>query len=544
MTRSVAESDRGGQHHEAMMSAGGASDTPTGRAYALYRAGKFKEAAEILIATIKSDPGSTGTYRLLAEVERSLGNRVAEAAVLEELVSIEPLSGELWARLASLHSECGRSEEAYRAYRSASQLLPSSSVNWEGVARTALATQRFSRASEARDRLFKHFPERATSHLLNGHLQKALGNADASRAAYENALSIDPNFSEAIYNLVDLQPPTPIDPLTSRVEALIQSPGIGDTDVANLNFALGRVFEAAKVHDRAFAHYDLANAAAIRVMRAKGFTYQTADSEESVRQIRATYPPSVFGQPIEPMPIDLHLIFIVGMPRSGTSMVEQIFARHPKVAAGGELPIANDCEAFHVQRRHESGLQGPIDPTDEREHDLLREARQFYLDQLFERGLDADFVTDKMPGNFSRVGFLRLLFPEATIVHCRRHPIATCWSLFASNFALHNPYYNSLGHLAHYYGCYGRLMAHWRETLTPAMTETRYEDLVETPEGEIRRLLGETGLEWDDRCMQFNEIHAPILTASYQQVRKPIYSSSVHRWRDFEPHLSALASLR
>jgi tetratricopeptide (TPR) repeat protein len=527
-----------------MMSAGDASDTPTARAYGLYRTGKFQEAAEFLIATIKSDRGSTGAFRLLADVERSLGNRVAEAAVLEELVSVEPLSGEMWARLASLHSERGRSEEAYRAYRRASQLIATSSANWEGVARTALATQRFSRASEARDQLLKHFPDRSTSHLLDGHLQKALGNTDASRAAYEKALSIDPNFSEAIYNLIDLQPPTPTEPLILRLEALVQSPGVCDTDLANLNFALGRVFEAARFYDRAFLHYEAANAAVVRVMRSKAITYQPAASEESVRQIRATYPLSSFGQPIEQMPIDLHLIFIVGMPRSGTSMVEQIFARHPKVAAGGELPIASECETLHVQRRHELGLHGPIDPTDERERDLLREVRQYYLDQLFERGLDADFVTDKMPGNFARVGFLRLLFPQATIIHCRRHPIATCWSLFASNFALHDPYYNSLEHLAHYYTGYAHLMAHWREVLIPAITETRYEDLVESPEDEIRRLVSETGLEWDDRCMQFHEIHTPVLTASYQQVRKPIYSSSIDRWRHFESHLSALASLR
>lgn len=542
IARNVAEGDRSGQH-EAMMSAADASDAPTGRAYGLYRTGKLKEAAELLIATIKTDRGSTDTFRLLADVERSLGNRVAEAAVLEEIVSIEPLSGEMWARLASLHSECGRSEEAYRAYRRATQLMPTGGDNWEGVARAALASQRFSRASEARDHLLKHFPDRATSHLVDGHIQKALGNTDASRAAYEKAVSVDPNISEAIYNLIDLQPPMPAEPLTLRVHALLQSQSVCDTDLGNLNFALARVFEAARFYDRAFAHYEMANAAAVRVMRSRAITYQPTASEESVRQIRATYPLSSFDRPIEQMAIDLHLIFIVGMPRSGTTMVEQIFARHPKVAAGGELPIASDCESFHAQRRNELGLHGPIDPADERERDLLREAREYYLDRLFERDLDADFVTDKMPGNFARIGLLRLLFPQATIIHCRRHPIATCWSLFASNFALHNPYYNSLEHLAHYYSCYEYLMVHWREVLMPSITETRYEDLVQCPEDEIRRLLRETGLEWDDRCIQFHESRTPVLTASCQQVRKPIYSTSIDRWRHFESHLSALAGL-
>ncbi len=172
------------------------------------------------------------------------------------------------------------------------------------------------------------------------------------------------------------------------------------------------------------------------------------------------------------------------------------------------------------------------------------EARQYYIDRLFEHDLDAGYVTDKLPGNFARVAFLRLLFPDAVIVHTRRHPAATCWSLFASNFALHDPYYNSLPHLAHYYRCYERLMSHWRSLLRPSMLEIRYEDLVSNPEAEIRRLIQGSGLAWEDGCLAFHDNPRPVLTASCSQVRQPLYATSVEHWQHYRHRLGSVTELR
>jgi tetratricopeptide (TPR) repeat protein len=518
-------------------------DVAIRRAYELHRVGRSKEAATCLVAAIKERPASLAPYKLLADVQRSLGRRTAEAAVLEELTSLEPLSSENWSRLASLYAEWGRSEDSYRAYLQASRLTPSESGNWEGLCSSALSTQRFARAEEAKDQLLKRFPDRAGSHVIAGHTQKAQGNSEQARAAYERALALQASSSEAIFNLVDLAVPALNDPLTLRVEKLLACGNLADTDSANLNFAFARILDAANHYDSAFARYERANAAVVRVMDAKGIRYQTTEAEAWVARNVATYPSSAFRRPLEPLPIGLRLIFIVGMPRSGTSIIEQILSSHPRVAGGGELPIATDCELFYTQRRKELGLAGAVDPEDERERDLLTAVRERYVDKLFERDLDAECVTDKLPGNFARLGFIRTLFPDAVIVHCRRDPIATCWSLFTSNFALHDPYYNSLEHLAHYYGCYQRLMAHWRSVLSPTVANIRYEDLVFSPELEIRRLLDHTALDWDDRCMNFHLSRRPVLTASHTQVRTPIYKTSLERWRPFESRLGPLSGL-
>lgn len=518
-------------------------DVQTRRAHSLFCAGRSKDAAALLVATVKAHPVAPAPYRLLAEVQRALGNRTAEVAVLEELVALDPLDAESWRRLASVQAERGQSEQAYRCYRRASELLPSECANWKGLFSASLSAQRFASAEEAREQLLGRFPDRASSHLFAGHIQKALGNTEQARAAYEAALTLDPNSSEVIYNLVDLAPPPPEDPLVEHARALLASTQLQDTDAANLNFALGRIFEAAKRYERAFVHYQQANTAASSVMRSRGITYRPGDSESWVDRTLSTYSSTSFRRPLDPLPIDLRLIFIVGMPRSGTSLIEQILASHPQVVAGGELSIARDCELLYVNRRKQSGLHGPIDPQDDREHGVLQDIRQCYLDMLFERDLDAEYVTDKLPGNFARLGFIRLLFPDAIIVHCRRHPIATCWSLFAANFALHDPYYNSLEHLAHYYGCYERLVSHWRSILSPSLTEIQYEQLVQAPEVEVRRLIEGIGLRWEERCMAFHENRRPVLTASYSQVRSPTYTTSLDRWRHFESHLSALAGL-
>jgi Flp pilus assembly protein TadD len=518
-------------------------DVALRRAHELHRTGRSKEAATCLVAAIKQRPTSLAPYRLLADVQRSLGRRTAEEAVLEELASLEPLNAENWRRLASLHAECGRSEDSYRAYLQATRLMPSESGNWEGLCSSAISTQRFARAEEAKEQLLKRFPDSAGSHLFAGHIQKAQGNSEQARTAYEAALALQASSSEAIFNLVDLAVPGLNDLLTLRVEKLLASGNLADTDSANLNFALARILEAARHYDSAFAYYERANAAVVRVTGAKGIRYRPAEIEACVAGNVATYPAGSFPRPLDPLPIGLRLIFIVGMPRSGTSIIEQILSSHPRVAGGGELSIATDCELLYMQRRKELGLGGAVDPENECERDLLTEVRERYVDKLFERNLDAEFVTDKLPGNFARLGFIRTLFPDAVIVHCKRHPIATCWSLFASNFALHDPYYNSLEHLVHYYGCYQRLMAHWRSVLSPAVADIRYEDLVFNPEQEIRRLLDHTALDWDDRCMNFHLNRRPVLTASHTQVRTPIYQTSLERWRPFESHLGPLSDL-
>ncbi len=513
------------------------------RAYHLHRAGGSREAAALLTTWLRTSGPSLAVLRLLAEIQRSLGRRHAESAVLRELLNLSPLDGVAWRRTAELAAAGGAWEDAERAYRRACELEPREASNWEGLALAAIAGGRLAGATHALMHLEAHFTGRALSRLVAGHIYKATGEEERALAAYQQALDIAPGLAAAIYNLVDLKTPEPADPLVKHVEKLIAQRSLADADRTNLGFALGRVFEAAQRHDEAFTYYALANEAAQRVMAERGILYKPEIADEQVTRTVATYPVQSTRPALDPLPISLRLIFIVGMPRSGTTLIEQILGSHPRVKAGGELPFAVECERLHAMRRKELELEGPVDPGDPRERELLLRLREIYLDRLFERDLDAEYVTDKLPGNFSRLGLIRFMFPDAVIVHCNRGPEATGWSLFTANFAIHEPYYNSLEQLAHFYRSYRRLMSHWCSALMPAIVEMRYEDLVKTPEREIRRLLAEVGLDWNDRCLAFHESRRPVLTASSRQVRRGIYTDSLARWKPFAAKLGPLTGL-
>jgi Sulfotransferase family len=181
--------------------------------------------------------------------------------------------------------------------------------------------------------------------------------------------------------------------------------------------------------------------------------------------------------------------------------------------------------------------------SDASERQLLVAAREEYLDRLFERDLDADFVIDKLPANFAALGLIRVLFPDAVIVHCRRDPMATAWSLFRSHFGIHASYSTTFTQLAHYYKIYAGLMTHWNEVVKAPLSEVRYEQIVREPEPIIRRLLETCGLEWADSCLRFEENASPVYTASLQEVRQPLYQESVSRWKKFSTWLAPLAEL-
>ncbi|MDZ7669338.1 MAG: sulfotransferase [Gammaproteobacteria bacterium] len=187
--------------------------------------------------------------------------------------------------------------------------------------------------------------------------------------------------------------------------------------------------------------------------------------------------------------MDVTPIFVIGLPRSGTTLIEQILASHPRVEAGGELTAAMQCEQEFRQQRHAAGRTGRVEASDATDRALLETARERYLEALFERNLDAPFIVDKLPANFRIAGFLRLLFAAAPIMHSRRQGAATCFSLYNANFAGHEPYYHDLEHLAHYYGQYRRLMQHWHEVVEPPLHTVHYEALVTDPARQIPALL-------------------------------------------------------
>jgi tetratricopeptide (TPR) repeat protein len=297
------------------------------------------------------------------------------------------------------------------------------------------------------------------------------------------------------------------------------------------HFHLGRLYDRRKIYDKAFSNFKAGNDLKPHVFDGEGFTkFISALIDTFDADFMRTAPRAGHGSQ--------RPIFIVGMPRSGTSLVEQVLSSHPQVRGGGELEDIRNI-VFSV-----SALLGSPLPYPQSVRGLTAEACDRmalrYLERLMQISPDARFVTDKMPQNFLGLGLIALLFPETRIIHCTRDPLDTCLSCYFYDFAGFHPYVYRLENLGLYYRQYQRLMRHWQAVLPIPVLNVSYEAMVADQERVSRELLAFCDLEWDERCLRFYESDRVVLTSSYQQVRKPIYKDSLQRWRHYEPYLEPL----
>ncbi|MFB6261416.1 MAG: sulfotransferase, partial [Thiohalorhabdaceae bacterium] len=298
-------------------------------------------------------------------------------------------------------------------------------------------------------------------------------------------------------------------------------------------FQLGGLLDKIGRYDQAIEAYHKAN-------QLKPRSYNRQAQENHFRRIKEQYT----AEFLESAPRATHgsrrPVFIVGMPRSGTSLTEQILASHPQVHGAGEL---EDIGATLKRIPGYLGSERAMpEAMAEATSEGLDRAAQGYLDRLAELApAEAQRVTDKMPQNFLHLGAMALMFPEAAFIHTRRDPRDTCLSCYFQNFVAQGlTFAYDLSNLGHYYALYEDLMAHWHEVLPVSLYDLQYEELVADPETKVAELLAHCGLEWDDRCMRFFETERDTRTASYDQVRKPIYTASAGRWQRYADHIGPL----
>jgi hypothetical protein len=364
-----------------------------------------------------------------------------------------------------------------------------------------------------------------------GNLHEQRGDRDRARHAYEQALELEPEQPLALARLPDLRPVAgPDDPLIARLRQAIARPGAAAADLADLGFGLGRALGAAGAHDEAFAAYAAAHQASRDAAGGDAPVYDAAAHERHVDRLIAGFatPPKA-----EPLPPDAtRRIFVCGMFRSGSSLVEQILASHPDVTAGGEIEFVPAL----AQRYFAPSL--PRWPKVEgRNRQQLRDA---YARHVARRHPDAKVVTDKRPDNFLHLGMIKAMFPEARIVHTRRDPLDNCLSVYCLHLPATMPWARELGDIAHWYREQERLMAHWRSIHGSDILELDYDRLVVEPRPVIEALLAHCGLPWNDACLTFHATPTVVRTPSAWQVREPLYTRSSGRWRRYERHLGPL----
>jgi hypothetical protein len=363
------------------------------------------------------------------------------------------------------------------------------------------------------------------------------GLLDEAQAHFLKALDVRSDFSPAYFALARDSKYSFTDADMARVRELLNRDFLPLRDGINLHFALARVLDRARAFDEAFWHCDRGNACKRQLLHLQGNTFQSAAHARFVDHLIATFDGDYFQRvqgfgSTSPLPV-----FIIGMPRSGTSLVEQILASHPAVYGTGEIRnlkqfVAELPAALGSAADYPECLAGLDLPSS-------RGLAERYLQGLRSLAKDKQRITDKVPMNFHQLGLMATLWPRATIIHCRRDPRDVCWSCYFQNFReVH--FACDLPKLAAYHQQYERLMAHWKNTLPVRILDVCYEELVDDLERISRDLVVFCGLPWDDACLRFHETRRTVRTSSNLQVRRPVYKSSVGYWKNYEPHLGPL----
>jgi len=369
-------------------------------------------------------------------------------------------------------------------------------------------------AKRSAARLINDFPNAPTTWLAVAALRKATGDLSGAVDAYGRTVMLDELQGAAWFGLVELTPSADRAAFQGRL-ARLAATATSAYERCNFEFALARIAESQGDFARAFAAYSRANEAAAAHLQSQGLIYR---AEPIAPAMPRSASEAVAHQAFDSIPVTP--IFIVGMPRSGSTLIEQMLSNHPEVDSAGETTALSDAYDGYLEGA------GP------------GELRQQYIERLLQRGCRKRFVTDKFPGNFRLLGFARTLFPEAPIIHCRREPLAVCWSIFSTNLTLHAPYHTSLRNIGHFYAAYEQLMAHWRRSID--FLDVSYEQLIENPAATVQTLLQHCKLPPDEACLHPETNSNPVTTASAAQVRRPLYLSALGHWRNYEPWLQPL----
>jgi tetratricopeptide (TPR) repeat protein len=458
---------------------------------------------------------------------RAAGRLPAAIAAYEQALALRPDAPNSWYNLARLQRQAGRFEAALASYAQALQRgigepeevhLNRGVIYADDLARSDSAETELNAALALN-------PSYVPALLNLGNLHEDRGEAGEARAAYERALAIDPENGMALARLAGVSALSGAgDPLLQRVRAAAARPGAEAGERADLGFALGQALDRVRAYDEAFAAYAAANKAS----REAGGSYDRAAHERFIDKLIAAFPaPAAFVPAGRESPI-----FICGMFRSGSTLAEQILARHEAVTPGGELPLLPALIAERLRPYPEAAAAAAPD--------MLAALRSAYLDGLRRIHPDAALVTDKRPDNFLHIGLIKALFPEARIVHTVRNPLDNLLSLYFLHLDPRMAYAQDLGDAAHWYGQYRRLMAHWRHLYPDDIHDFDYDGLVADPRPHIEALLGFCGLAWRDACLTFHDADNAVRTASAAQVREPLYRRSSGRWRRYRRHVGGL----
>lgn len=507
-------------------------------------------------------------YLGLAKLQRGLLDEAD--SLLSRSVAIEPNNGNAWSDLGTARVKAQRPGDALAPFSRALELDPEHRDALNNMARALRLLSRFDQARELLERLVALEPGRPTPLRLLAEVQMRTGAVAEALETFQEALQLDPEdprirlglgdacesagrFRQARQQYLAILRRQPDSPLAlSRLLQLREgqvAPEQLETarrlaadpatpEDGRIRLSIGLAYHADRVGDYRQAFAFLREGYSALAQREP---FDSDGYSRAIDRLIDTLDGAFYREAANSGLESERPVFVVGMPRSGTTLTEQILASHPRVAAGGELSMLLKV-SYQIAELSRSGKPYPEGLLSIGRIALRKMGRR-YLEQLDRVSTTAQRVTDKLPFNFMHLGVIALLFPGAKVVHCRRHPLDNCLSCYFTSFADQIRFANRLDTLGRYYLDYHRLMVHWQRVLPIEILEMPYERLVEDTEGQVRLLLAHCGLPWDDACLAFYNTERGVRTPSRWQVRQPIYRGSVQRWRNYERELQPLREM-
>jgi tetratricopeptide (TPR) repeat protein len=497
--------------------------------------GRVKQALAQYRLAIVARPDHAETYFNLGNAFDAIGRAAEAAMAYRKALAIRADFAGAHNNLGNVLQKLGKLAEAEAHYRRAIEIAPDYAHAYRNLGNVLVALSRHKEAIPAYNRALAMGSADARIYNSLGVAHNVVGQTEDAFKAFQRAVAIEPCNAEMHLNLATCKSFSDGDERLVALEKLCENAkSLGEDDQIALHFALGKAFDDLKQPERSFHHLSAGNK-----LKRRQIAYDEAETLRQFERLQAAFTPDLLAKNAGVGDPSNLPVFVVGMPRSGTTLIEQILASHPKVFGAGEL-----FDLGHVVEglRDPSGASGDFpEVMTQMTGEALRRAGSRYVNRISSPARNKERIVDKMPFNLQFVGLIYLALPNAKVIHIGRDPLDTCFSCYSQLFTGSHPYAYDLAELGRCYRAYEGLMDHWRKVLPPDfMLDVRYENVVDDLEGEARRILDYCDLAWDEACLRFYETRRPVVTASFAQVRRPINRRSIGRWRPYSRMLQPL----
>ena len=536
---------------------------------ALSEAGHRDESEHAMREAIKLNPALAELGK--AEVEQQAGNIEQAEKTLRSILAKDADNIKAIRMLANIALEANRFRAARKMLERALELNPNFALAWNDLGNVFLKQDRYEKALEMIDKAISIDPEFTHSHVMRGniltkaqrheeslaayqqaldvtehsvgalagmgHVLKTIGRSEESIAAYRQCIKKHPAYGEAYWSLANLKTFEFDTEEVEVMQTMVEREHIPDETKVNFFLSIGKHFENEKDFDKAFEHYRLGNE-----LRRSHEIYDPVQTQVVHDRIIDVFNSEFLQERESWGDPDAAPILIVGLPRSGSTLIEQILASHSMVEGTMELPDLARMISGLSKREKKGRIEYPeaISNLDE---EGIRDLGRSYIESTSRFRSDKIYFIDKMPNNFPSIGFLHLILPNAQVINARRHPLYSCMCSFKQRFYKGQSWSYDQFEIGQYYLQYQRIMDHWHEVLPGKVLDVHYEDMVTDQENQTRRLLEHLGLPWEDQVLRFYETERAVNTASSEQVRQPIYTKALNHWRNYESQLEELIEI-